>query len=170
MICTPIGSPPCQCSGRLAAASIDIHTGLGPYGVGERIFASFDPTLLPRAQHWWGPLTSVHDGSSTSIPLTGPIQTALAQACPRGSHIGVCPECGTWPNERVMPALRAEHWLHRRGSADPAQAAAIRHALTAAFYPEDDDWKRRVRQQGIEACQQALAGLQEPAEAATNAA
>jgi hypothetical protein len=67
-----------------------------------------------------------------------------------------------------MPALRAEHWLHRRGSADPAQAAAIRHALKAAFYPEEDDWKRRVWQQGVEAYQQALAGLQEPSEAVAN--
>ena len=151
-------------------ASIDIHSGLGPYGVGERIFASFDPTLLPRAQRWWGELTSVHDGSSTSIPLTGPIQTALAQACAQGQHIGICLEYGTWPNERVMPALRAEHWLHRHGSADPAQAAAIRHALKAAFYPEADDWKRRVWRQGVEACQQALAGLQEPAVATASVA
>ncbi|MBL8351053.1 MAG: M14 family metallopeptidase [Burkholderiaceae bacterium] len=147
-------------------ASIDIHTGLGPYGVGERIFASFDASLLPRAQRWWGELTSVHDGSSTSIPLTGPIQTALAQACAQGSHTGICLEYGTWPSERMTPALRAEHWLHRRGSADPAQAAAIRSALKAAFYPEADDWQRRVWQQGVQACQQALEGLQEPVEAA----
>jgi len=144
-------------------ASIDIHTGLGPYGVGERIFASFDGALLPRAQRWWGKLTSVRDGSSTSIPLTGPIQTALAQACPQ--HIGICLEYGTWPNERMIPALRAEHWLHRRGSADPAQAAAIRHGLRAAFYPEADDWKRLIWQQGVEACQQAQEGLEEPIKA-----
>lgn len=56
------------------------------------IFASFDAGLLPRAQRWWGALTSVHDGSLTSIPLLGPIQTALSQACPRGSHIGICLE------------------------------------------------------------------------------
>jgi hypothetical protein len=143
-------------------ASIDIHTGLGPYGVGERIFASFDAALLPRAQRWWGTLTSVHDGSSTSIPLTGPVQTALAEAC--GTHIGICLEYGTWPNERVMPALRAEHWLYRHGSSDPRQAATIRQALKAAFYPEADDWKRRVWQQGLQATQQALEGLQEPAE------
>jgi hypothetical protein len=149
-------------------ASIDVHTGLGPYGVGERIFASFDPALLPRAQRWWGELTSVDDGSSTSIPLTGPIQTALAEAYPQRPHIGICLEYGTWPNERMMPALRAEHWLHRRGSADLVQTAAIRHTLKAAFYPEEDDWKRRVWQQGVEACQQALAGLQEPAEAVAN--
>ena len=33
-------------------ASIDIHTGLGPYGVGERIFASFDddPAVLARGR------------------------------------------------------------------------------------------------------------------------
>ena len=48
--------------------------------------------------------------------------------------------------------------------------AAIRQALKAAFYPEADDWKRLVWQQGIEACRQALEGLQEPAEARLAAA
>ena len=142
-------------------ASIDVHTGLGPYGVGERIFASFDPAVLPRARRWWGELTSVHDGSSTSIPLTGPIQTALEQAAVQGPHIGICLEFGTWPSARITAALRAEHWLHRRGGAGAAQAAAIRQELKAAFYPEADDWQRRVWRQGAEACEQALRGLQE---------
>jgi hypothetical protein len=141
-------------------ASIDIHTGLGPHGVGERIFASFDPGVLPRARCWWGELTDVHAGSSASIPLTGPIQTALTEECPRAEHIGICLEYGTYPNERVMPALRAEHWLHRHGGADERQASAIRRELKDAFYPDADDWKQQVWQQGREACLQAIEGLQ----------
>jgi hypothetical protein len=145
-------------------ASIDIHTGLGRYGVGERIFASFDESqaVLARAERWWGPLTSVTTGSSTSIPLTGPIQTALTEECAHAQHVGICLEYGTYANERVMAALRAEHWLHRHGSTvDDAQAAAIRHELRNAFYPDADDWKRLVWQQGQEACRQAIEGLQE---------
>lgn len=141
-------------------AAIDIHTGLGPYGVGERIFASFDRGVLPRAQQWWGRLTDVHDGSSTSIPMTGPIQTALFEGCPQAEQIGICLEYGTWPNDRVMPALRAEHWLHRRGAADAQQAREIRQAVKDAFYPDADDWKHAVWQQGREACLQAIEGLQ----------
>lgn len=141
-------------------ASIDIHTGLGPYGVGERIFASFDRGVLPRARQWWGELTDVHNGSSTSIPMTGPIQTALFEECPQAEQIGICLEYGTYPNEQVMPALRAEHWLHRRGTADATQAQHIKRALKDAFYPDADDWKRRIWQQGHEACVQAIEGLQ----------
>lgn len=142
-------------------ASIDIHTGLGPYGVGERIFASFDERVLPRARRWWGELTDVHAGSSTSIPMTGPIQMALFQECPQAEHIGICLEYGTYPSERVTPALRAEHWLHRRGAADAAQGRRIKQDLKDAFYPDAQDWKRMVWQQGREACLQAIEGLQE---------
>ena len=141
--------------------AIDIHTGLGPYGVGERIFASNDNGVLERAARWWGPLTSVHTGSSTSIPMTGPIQYGLFEECPDAEHVGICLEFGTWPNERVMAALRAEHWLHRRGSDDAAQAAAIKRDLKDAFYPEADDWKRMIWEQGSQACLQALRGLQD---------
>lgn len=141
-------------------ASIDIHTGLGPWGVGERIFASFDRGVLARARQWWGELTDVHEGSSISIAMTGPIQTALFEECPQAEQIGICLEYGTYPSERVMPALRAEHWLHRRGAADPMLAQQIKRNLRDAFYPDADDWKRSVWHQGIEACLQAIEGLQ----------
>lgn len=144
-------------------ASIDIHTGLGPYGVGERIFASFDedPAVLECGRRWWGELTSVTTGTSTSIPLTGPIQAALTEECPAAQHIGICLEYGTYPMERVAAAMRAEHWLHRHGSSDAAEAAAIRREMRDAFYPDADDWKSAVWQQGSQACLQALHGLQE---------
>jgi predicted deacylase len=144
-------------------ASVDIHTGLGPRGHGERIFASFDPdpAVLALATRWWGNVTDVTAGTSASIPLTGPIQTALHEECSRARHVGICLEFGTHPMPRVMNALRAEHWLHRHG-ADTAQSAAIRRELKDAFYPDADDWKLSVAQQGREACLQALEGLQEP--------
>ena len=142
-------------------ASIDIHTGLGPSGHGERIFASFDPdpSVLASARRWWGEVTSVLDGTSSSIPLTGPVQTALHEECPQARHVGICLEYGTWPTERVRVALQAEHWLHRHG-AEPAQAAAIRAELKEAFYPDSADWKLAVWRQGREASLQALRGLE----------
>jgi len=146
-------------------ASIDIHTGLGPYGVGERIFASMDddPEVLAGGRRWWGELTSVTTGTSTSIPLTGPIQCALTDECPLARHVGICLEYGTYPTERVTAAMRAEHWLHRHGSDGTAQAADIRQEMKNAFYPDAPDWKHAVWQQGSRACLQALHGLQEDA-------
>ncbi|MBR0848664.1 M14 family metallopeptidase [Bradyrhizobium diazoefficiens] len=141
-------------------AAIDIHTGLGPRGHGERIFASFDAAVLPRARQWWGELTDVHTGSSTSIPMTGPIQTALFEECGQAEQIGICLEYGTHRSDRVTAALRAEHWLHRRGTADPQLALQIKRDLKEAFYPDGDDWKHDIWRQGREACLQAIEGLQ----------
>jgi hypothetical protein len=58
-------------------AWMDLHTGLGPSGLGERIFAGNDDAkALARARAWWDgggatPVTSFYDGSSTSAKLTG---------------------------------------------------------------------------------------------------
>jgi hypothetical protein len=143
-------------------ASIDIHTGLGPYGHGERIFASPEQAgapILERAQRWWGELTSVHTGTSSSVPMTGPVQFAQFDECPQAQHTNICLEFGTWPSERVQQALRAEHWTWRR-SANDERTAAARADLKAAFYPDAADWKSAIWHQGREAFVQALAGLQ----------
>jgi hypothetical protein len=147
-------------AGREHVASIDIHTGLGPYGFGERIFACpEDPVVLERARSWWRNLTSVETGTSTSIPLTGPIQSALSEECPKALHTHICLEYGTYPKPQVQTALRAEHWLDRFGSTDASQVASIKQALKDAFYPNADDWKLPVWQQGSEAYLQAIDGL-----------
>lgn len=146
--------------GREHIASIDIHTGLGPYGFGERIFACpEDPVILERARSWWGKLTSVVSGTSTSIPLNGPIQTAFSQECPDALHTHICLEYGTRPFPQVQNALRAEQWLHRSGSANAEQRMSIKQTLKDAFYPDADDWKIPVWQQAREAYLQALHGL-----------
>ena len=142
-------------------ASIDIHTGLGPFGHGERIFASPDQEapILERAQRWWGEVTSVHTGTSSSVPMTGPVQFAQFDECPQAEHTNICLEFGTWPTEQVQQALRAEHWTWRH-AADANRTAAARAALKAAFYPDDAAWKAAIWRQGREAFLQALAGLQ----------
>jgi hypothetical protein len=142
-------------------ASIDIHTGLGPFGHGERIFASPDQEapILERAQRWWGEVTSVHTGTSSSVPMTGPVQFAQFDECPQAEHTNICLEFGTWPTEQVQQALRAEHWTWRH-AADANRTAAARAALKAAFYPDDAAWKAATWRQGREAFLQALAGLQ----------
>ncbi|CAB3805479.1 hypothetical protein LMG28688_06185 [Paraburkholderia caffeinitolerans] len=142
--------------------SIDIHTGLGPYGVGERIFAAPDnPVTLARSRQWWGDnMTSVATGTSVSIPLSGPIQAALSEECPDAAQTNVCLEFGTYAMDEVVHAMRAEHWLHRYGCTDNAKRNTIKAALKRAFYPEHDDWKLAVWVQGREVYLQALNGLQ----------
>ena len=152
--------------GRRAAriAWIDIHTGLGPSGVGERIFAGRDDAAtLKRARAWWGghatPVTSIYDGSSTSALLTGMMFSAAYDECPRAEYTGIAMEYGTVPMMEMMQALLAEHWLYRHPQAPPPLAAHIRQQMKAAFYTDSDEWKARILLQAREALFQAADGL-----------
>ena len=143
-------------------AWIDLHTGLGPSGHGERIFACRDEAAaLARARAWWGAdqITSVYDGSSTSAPLTGLMWLAAYEECPQAEYTGIALEYGTLPLMEVMDALRADQWLENHPEADDATRARIKRQLRDAFYTDTDAWKQRVLEQALDAARQAVAGL-----------
>jgi hypothetical protein len=142
-------------------AWIDLHTGLGPQGIGERIFAGRnDPSAIARARRWWGPaVTSIYDGSSSSALLTGLMWNAAYEECPQAEYTGIALEYGTEPIEEVTEALRAEQWLHQHPEADATTAVDIRRRMRAAFYTETPEWKAQVVSQARQALFQALDGL-----------
>ena len=142
-------------------AWIDLHTGLGPSGVGERIFAcADDKAALARAKAWWGPgITSIYDGSSTSAFLTGLMWMAAYDECPQAEYTGIALEYGTQPMEQVMHALRGDHWLHLHPEAPAALRQQIKQALMDAFYVDTDDWRQQIVDQAMDAMHQAAAGL-----------
>ncbi|RWU21354.1 DUF2817 domain-containing protein [Pseudomonas alkylphenolica] len=141
-------------------ASVDVHTGLGPYGYGEKIFASHDIDTLEKARHWWGDITDVHAGSSTSVPMSGPIQVAISEECTAARHIGICLEFGTYPIENMITTLRADHWVFRHHQQHTAQSCEITQQLKALFYPEHTNWKTPVWTQASTVINQALQGLE----------
>ena len=140
---------------------IDLHTGLGPNGHGERIFACRDDAqALARARAWWGAeVTSIFDGSSTSALLTGMLWMAAYQECAQAEYTGIALEYGTAPMVEVIEALRADHWLECHPEADATQGAAIKRRVRDAFYTDTDAWKRRIVEQAFEAAHQAVRGL-----------
>ena len=144
---------------------IDIHTGLGPSGFGERIFAGRDDAAaVARARDWWGgvdggAITSIYDGSSSSAPLTGLMCNVAYQECPQAAFTGIALEYGTLPFEQVLDALRADQWAENHPEAPPAQRMAIKQQLRDAFYTDTDAWKQQVLAQGVAAAQQGVAGL-----------
>jgi hypothetical protein len=153
--------------GRRAAriAWIDVHTGLGPSGVGERIYAGRDDdTAVARARTWWDgggatPVTSIYDGSSSSAFLTGLMWSSAYQECPRAEYTGIALEYGTLPVMETLQALRAEHWLHQHPEAPAAMAAQIKQQMKDAFYTDTDAWKAQILAQAREALFQAADGL-----------
>jgi len=142
-------------------AWIDLHTGLGPSGVGERIFAcANDNAALTRARAWWGHnVTSIYDGSSTSAFLTGLMWMSVHHECPLVEYTGIAMEYGTLPMEQVMLALRGEHWLHVHPYAESALKTQIKQDILRAFYTDTDAWREQIVSQAREALFQAASGL-----------
>lgn len=142
-------------------AWIDLHTGLGPNGVGERIWAGRDNDAdIARARRWWGEkVTSIYDGSSSSPVLTGLMWEAIHDAAPRAEYTGIAMEYGTEPVPEVLDALRGDHWLAAHPEADAALAARIRARMLRAFYTDTDAWKEQIVSQARQALFQAVDGL-----------
>ena len=141
---------------------IDVHTGLGPSGHGELIFAGRDePQSLARARDWWGPeVTSIDDGSSSSAPLSGLMWLAAEEECPQAEHTGIALEFGTLSLREVIDALRADQWLENHPErTDAATRATIKRQLRDAFYTDTEPWKQRIVEQAFDCARQALRGL-----------
>lgn len=140
---------------------IDFHTGLGPRGVGERIFAGRnDAQALHRARQWWGlSVTSIFDDSSVSTQVRGTMGLAAYEEASQAEFTGMALEYGTCPPEVVMQALRADQWMQNHPGRSVSQGEAIRRQLRDVFYVDADDWKEQVFEQGREAAWQAVQGL-----------
>lgn len=155
-------------------AWIDLHTGLGPSGVGERIWAGRnDAAGIARAKAWWGggqdgnaatPITSIYDGTSSSAFLTGLMWHAMYQEAPAAEYTGIAMEYGTLPVFDVLQALRAEHWLNNHPEAPPELAQQIKAQMLAAFYTDTDLWKGQIISQARQAMFQAVDGLSKAAD------
>lgn len=153
-------------------AWIDLHTGLGSNGVGERIFdGKADATALARARAWWGgekradgsystPITSYEDGSSTSAKLTGEIWNSVEdEFSPQVQYTGIALEFGTKPPMDMMMALWAENWLNFHPEATQELAKQIKQDMQDAFFTDTDAWKGQIISQARQAMFQAVTGL-----------
>ena len=147
--------------GRAALGWLDFHTGLGPRGHGEKIYAGRDVAAdIARTKAWWGAdVTSFLDGTSTSAPLTGVNYNAAYDECPGAAYAGIALEYGTVPLRETIDALRADQWLRNHPDAAPAQRSAIKRQVRDAFYCDADDWKVDVYAQARDATLAAVAHL-----------
>ncbi len=141
---------------------IDLHTGLGESGVGERIFSCRDDDAAKhRAKAWWGNrVTFTGDGSSTSSDLQGNLWQLAYEECRQATYTGITLEFGTQPPQAVLQALRFDHWVARRRTPphDPDRETA-RLQMRQVFFTDTIEWKQAVLRQGREASMLAIAGL-----------
>ena len=140
---------------------IDVHSGLGESGVGERIFACRDDdTAKHRANAWWGNrITFTEDGTSTSSDLHGNLWHAVYDECPQAAYAGITLEFGTQPQDVVIAALRYDHWVARRRNPHDEHLGPARAAMRHAFYTDTPEWKKAVLAQTRDAALQAIDGM-----------
>ena len=142
---------------------IDVHTGLGPRGHGEKIYAGRrDDKEVARARLWWGSDIAVpYQGSSASVDITGHLAGLVDQACPDSTSTSMALEFGTQPWSDVVQALRGRNWLRAHPEAGDVLRRDILQATLDAFYCGQDDWHGMVLGQSRVAVLQALCGLED---------
>jgi hypothetical protein len=139
---------------------IDVHTGLGPSGHGELIFACRnDPAALARARGWWGDVTSFHDGSSSSAPLTGLMWLTADEECPQAEYTGIAIEFGVQPLPETLDALRADQWLQNHPETPAATRQAIKQQVRDVFYGDTPEWKASILAQSRRAAHAFVSGV-----------
>lgn len=137
---------------------IDIHTGLGPRGHGEKLGMG-PPDALARARMIWGDdVTDLHGGDSVSAVVSGDVSTPLFRVlAAKGIEVaGIGLEYGTTDTVTVLGALQMDNWLCLHGDPAAAQGVAIKQGLRDAFYVDRDDWKTSVFEQACSAASRAL--------------
>ena len=129
---------------------VDVHTGLGEYGAVEGI-TEIDPGT---SRYEWMlrcssiPVTNPHSGDAVSPPVQGPLKRGFERLLSNAEVIAVSLEFGTYPPSEVLWALRAENYLHHQSDHESLVASEIKAELKRMFYPQEEDWKRAVWQQG----------------------
>jgi Protein of unknown function (DUF2817) len=147
--------------GRQSIAWMDIHTGLGPAGHGEKIFGGQNNAEeLARARACWGAdVFSIFDGQSASKAVRGSGTSCLPVQCPWAVTTTLGLEFGTLPSDDVLQALRADHWLSNQPGGDSAQRTQIKQDLMDAFILDDAEWRGMVVAQTRVACLQVIAAV-----------
>ncbi len=144
-----------------AAAFIDLHTGLGPYGYGEIISShAFDAPGDRRVRDWYGAeATSIDNGSSSAAISYGDTSVGVERALPRTDVTGITLEYGTCPLEEMMTAVRADNWLYVHGDPASAKGRAIKAQIRNAFFQDRDDWKKMIIARADDVLGRAMKGL-----------
>ncbi len=141
---------------------VDVHTGLGPYGVPEMICEyPTDQPAYARMRAWYGDAArSSVAGESVSAALHGVMERGVEAELPADCESTICAaEFGTYEPTRVFWAMRADNWLRHHGDRDSEQGARIRAELLEVFRPEDPAWERDVLERGAAILRQARDGL-----------
>ena len=68
-------------------------------------------------------------------------------------------EFGTVGPIKVLRAMQVENWLHHHRGVNEVDASLIKSRMKQVYYPDTDEWKHHVWEQGQLVAVQAIKGL-----------
>jgi len=141
---------------------IDVHTGWGPRGHGEKLYAGRrDDAEVSRARQWWGSdITVPYQGNSVSVDISGQLADLIYQACPLSLPTSMALVFGAVRFDAMVHALCGRNWLQAHPEASQELRRIILQTTLDAFYCNEANWHGMVLGQTRVAVLQALRGLQ----------
>ncbi len=146
-------------------AVVDLHTGLGPYGVGLKLSvaeAGSDTALRTRA--WYGEDVILMNSPDSDLPyrVFGDTSEGVARVLAAAHITGLTLEYGTYEVERLVRCILAEFLIrHRPDVVNEELSADLKREISHFFYPTDPNWRERVIEQARTVFSQAMVGLVE---------
>lgn len=143
-------------------ALIDLHTGLGPFGVGTLI--SIEPPGAPETtvlRGWYDAnfVALLEDQQGLPYKLQGDLAQGLRRALPDARVLAVSLEFGTYEAARFAELMVKDAWAERRGDPNDPEVEAVRCDLMHFFYPNSAKWRAMVDKRTQAVAAMALAGL-----------
>jgi ribosomal protein S18 acetylase RimI-like enzyme len=147
-----------------AAVLVDLHSGLGPTGVGLLLQTAAEKSAAAAlARELWPDVirTEPLAGGDAAL-VSGLMGPAFVAAAPHAERTGLVLEFGTRDLVQVMLAVQADNWLHHHGDRASAAGRAIEQRMREAFFVDEDEWKEKVCRRAQEVVGRAVAGLATP--------
>jgi hypothetical protein len=132
-----------EAGGSKDVIAIDLHTGLGPSGVGEAIFSGPEDDYAVTKALFGDDVTSLAAGTSSSAVVGGTVVDGAREEL-KGRLTMITLEYGTQPLATVLEALRADNWLHVHGQVQSPLGWRVKNAIRDAFYVDGSAWKKAV--------------------------
>lgn len=133
-----------HCARAEEIVAIDLHTGLGPWGVGEALCVASEDEHRRAVSMFGDQIKWTSAGTSVSAQIGGTLVHAAHAELGPGKLTMIGLEYGTYTIPETLEALRAETWLVARGRTDSPEAARIKQRLKDVFYVDDPAWKQAV--------------------------
>lgn len=143
-------------------ALIDLHTGLGPFGVGTVICteppgsAELSPLRAWYDDHF---VALLEDRQGLPYRLQGDLAHGVRQVLPAARLLPISLEFGTYDADRFAALMIKDAWAEMRSDPEDPEVEAIRCDLMHFFYPRSAFWRRLIAQRTMSVATMALAGL-----------